>query len=162
MKKLALPILAIALTGCGSFQNTAGVVSATTDLKYYYSDAAVFVQKAQFDEVEQFVVDDSIRILERGKKKFQDYPADRIIPDLPLITLDYVELRSAYMDLRAVVLANKDEYGAREWFVLSRFDTAAQVLDQQFYELTKAQEGSAALMTAIRLAETTLKLASLL
>lgn len=153
---------AVALSGCSAInENAFRFTAAAADVKYYYDDAREFVVKADFTEQEQAIVDESIETMEGVKKRLESLPPDRLL-DITAITVDYYTLRSAYLELREVVIANKEDYGVREWITLTRFDASSNVLDEQFKELLAQAESGAAVMTALRLADTSIKLASLL
>jgi hypothetical protein len=59
-------------------------------------------------------------------------------------------------------LSHKDAYNASEWAVFKEFDQSASVLDREFRQLVEAVEANTALSTALRLADTAIKIGAML
>jgi hypothetical protein len=59
-------------------------------------------------------------------------------------------------------LSHKDAYNASEWAVFEEFDQSASVLDKEFRQLVEAVEANTALSTALRLADTAIKIGAML
>ena len=172
MIKIITAILSfLALSGCAFLQNSTtakalSVVMSATNLTYYYEtgQAVEFVGNAELTDFETTQILEALDQVERSKHRLKSYQKspERIITDLPQITFEYAKLKSAYLSVRQVVLDNESEYADLEWETFVRFDISARTLDEQFQALIEAAEANAAIMTALRLADTALKATSLI
>lgn len=161
---------ALMLSGCMSGMDTAtqslNLVSSATDVKYYYQDGELLthVKQANLSDWEAIELAQAVSAIEASEKKLRAYERQplQIIPNLPLIQVEYDEIKRAYMVIRELVSEHQGDYSAAEWATLTRFDVAVQVLDESFNELVKASEANAATLTALKLADTTIKLVGLL
>jgi hypothetical protein len=167
MKLLLTISLVISLVGC-SLQpsNTLSVISSAADLSYHYESgqAVEFIDNATLTDLEVTVVLEALDQIDRSKsrlKAFTDAP-ERFVTDITLVSFEYAKIKSSYLSIRQVVLDNRDEYTPEEWHVFEEFDSAAGHLDKEFASLVAALEANTALQTAFRLADTAVKIATLL
>lgn len=163
-----IPFLVVtALAGC-SLQpaNTLSVISSAADLSYHYEsgEAVDFIDNAELSDLEVTVVLEALDQIDRSKsrlKAFTDAP-ERFVTDITLVSFEYAKIKSSYLSIRQVVIDNRDEYTHEEWQVFEEFDAAAVHLDKEFAHFVEALEANTALQTAFRLADTAVKIATLL
>lgn len=167
MKGIVLCSLIAVLVGC-SLQptNTLSVIHSAADLSYRYEsgEAVEFIDNAELSDLEVTVVLEALDQIDRSKsrlKAFTDAP-ERFVTDITLVSFEYAKIKSSYLSIRQVVLDNRDEYTPEEWRVFEEFDAAAIHLDKEFSQLVSALEVNTALQTAFRLADTAVKIATLL
>jgi len=166
--KLIIVAAAGALVTACSLQpaNTLSVISSAADLSYHYEsgEAVEFIDNATLTDLEVTVVLEALDQIDRSKarlKAFTDEP-ERFVTDITLVSFEYAKIKSSYLSIRQVVLDNREEYTPEEWRVFEEFDAAAGNLDQRFASLVAALEANTALQTAFRLADTAVKIATLL
>jgi hypothetical protein len=167
MRSLITAAIATFLAAC-SLQpaNTLSVISSAADLSYHYESgqAVEFIDNATLTDLEVTVVLEALDQIDRSKsrlKAFTDEP-ERFVTDITLVSFEYAKIKSSYLSIRQVVLDNREEYTPEEWRVFEEFDAAAGNLDQRFASLVAALEANTALQTAFRLADTAVKIATLL
>jgi hypothetical protein len=71
-------------------------------------------------------------------------------------------VKSAYNDIRSIVIDHFDEYTPIQQAAFIEFDISARTLDEQFVSLVDAVEKNAALMTALRFTDTIIKITAAL
>jgi hypothetical protein len=166
-KSLLSTLFTVIMVGC-SLQpaNTLSVISSAADLSYHYESgqAVEFIDNATLTDLEVTVVLEALDQVDRSKsrlKAFTDAP-ERFVTDITVVSFEYAKIKSSYLSIRQVVLDNRDEYTPEEWHVFEEFDSAAGHLDKEFASLVAALEANTALQTAFRLADTAVKIATLL
>lgn len=172
MKKLFAALLTISLlTGCTSFEQSTTVaalstITAATNLTYYYDsgEAVEFIDNAPLSDMEATQILEALDQADRSRERLHGYKnhPEKILSDLPKIAFEYAKIKSAYLSVRSIVLNHKFDYTQPEWDTFVRFDGAASALDASFSQLVDAAEANAALLTALRLADTALKMAAVL
>jgi hypothetical protein len=167
MKPWVFFCLLIGLTGC-SLQpaNTVSVISSATNLKYYYENgqALEFIDNAGLSDVEITQIIEAMDQIDRSKDRLQvliDSPSQLVL-NIHDVTYEYAKIKAAYLVVRDIALSNQAEYSSEEWRVLTEFDSSAQVLDTQFVDLIEKLETNKALNTALRLADTAIKIGTML
>ena len=167
MKILMVLVATVALSGCFMQPaNTLSVVSSAADLAYHYEsgEAVEFIDNAELTDLEVTVVLEALDQIDRSKGRLKAPMSDpeQLVTEITSVSFEYAKIRSAYLSIRQVVLDNRDEYTPEEWVVFEEFDAAAITLDGQFAEMVSALEANTALQTAFRLADTAIKIATLL
>lgn len=167
MKPWVFFCLLIGLTGC-SLQpaNTLSVISSATNLKYYYENgqAVEFVDNAELTDLEITRILEAMDQIDRSKERLQELvnKPDQLMLGFNTVTFEYAKIKAAYLTVRDIALSNQTEYLPEEWAVLVEFDTSAQILDAEFIGLMDQVNNNQALTTAIGLANTVIKIATLL
>ena len=168
MRTSLYTLLTFGILGGCSFQptNTLSAIHSAADLSYHYESgqAVEFIDNADLSDLEVTVVLEALDQIDRSKsrlKAFTDAP-ERFVTDITLVSFEYAKIKSSYLSIRQVVLDNRDEYTPEEWRVFEEFDAAAIHLDKEFSRLVSALEVNTALQTAFRLADTAVKIATLL
>jgi len=173
MKKLMLGlVLALSLTGCSNIFNmdttkqTLSFVTSATNLKYYYEsgDIVNFIDTVELEEDEITRVLTALESIDRSKKALKVFEDDPrlVITDMETVIFEYQKIKAAYGEIKSVVVENFDEYEPKAKASFVEFDIAARTLDEQFKDMVDAVESNAALMTALRLADTAIKIAATL
>ena len=156
--------------GCAEFgkssENALSVITTSTNLYYYYENGEVvdFLDQAELTDIELTQVLEALDQAERSKARLNMYKEEPllVIEDITQITFQYVKIKSAYLSIRSIVYKHWDEYdeGQQQLFML--FDRYAQKLDDEFEALNVSIESNQAIMTALALASTAVKLSALL
>lgn len=168
MKLLITLAMAIVLAGCSIDQasRTLSVVSSAANVKYYYDngDAVNFVGNAELTSFEAARVLEALERIDNSKKILKAYEDDlkSLVLNIDAISYEYSKIKASYLDIRTVVLSNIDEYQPSEIRTFIEFDDAARHLDQEFSKLVDAVEANATINTAIRFADTVIKIGSIL
>ena len=163
---ILLSSILVGCVGLNTTKQTMAVVSSATNLSYYYinGDIVNFVGNADLTDLETTQVIDAMDLLDRSTKilkKYKENP-DQLFLNMYDVVFQYAKIKSAYLSVRYVVLSNQAEYSAKEWQSFVEFDISAKVLDKQFSDLVDAVEANAAVMTALNLANTAIKVGSML
>ena len=166
---LAGLVLSLAVTGCTTFDTstrTLSVVTSATNLSYYYTNGDIvnFVGHAELSEMELTSVLEALDQIDRSKQILQHYKdkPDQLVLNIEDVAFQYAKIKSAYLSIRSVVLDNFDEYGPVELRSFQEFDRSAQVLDIEFEALVEAVETNTAIVTALNLANTAIKVGAML
>ena len=168
MKKILAIALILTLSGCsaGPTAQTLAVVSSAADLTYHYESGHVvdFIGNAELSDLEITVVLEALDQVDRSKARINAMLDDpgQFVSGIELVSFEYAKIRSAYLSVRQVVLSNLGEYSPHELKAFDEFDTAARHLDVEFAAVVESIETDIAMQTALRLADTALKIASLL
>lgn len=165
-----LVVVLVFSSGCAEFGKTTvnalSVVTTSTNLVYYYDNGEVvdFIDKAKLTDLEIIQVIEALDQADRSRAKLQGYKDNPalLIENIAEISFQYVKIKGAYMSIRSIVHTHWDEYteGQRQMFLL--FDKYALQLDTQFAKLNQSIETNQAIATALALASTGIKMASLL
>lgn len=172
MKKLTLGlVLALSMTGCSGFnmdatKQTLSFVTSAANLKYYYEsgDVVNFIDSVELTDDEITRVITALEAIDKSKKTlkvFEDEPK-MVITDMETVIYEYQKIKAAYGEIKSVVVTNFDDYKPKAKASFIEFDVAARTLDEQFKDMVDAVERNAALMTALRLADTAIKIAATL
>jgi hypothetical protein len=167
MKGLAICSLVTLMVGC-SLQpsNTLSIISSAADLSYHYEsgEAVDFIDNAELTDLEVTIVLEALDQIDRSKSRLKTLADDpeRFVTDITLVSFEYAKIKSSYLSIRQVVLDNRDEYTPEEWQVFEEFDAAAIHLDKEFSRLVSALDANTALQTALRLADTAIKIGAML
>ena len=163
--------IGLLLPACASISNIPGtntitLVSAAVDLAYKYEsgESVNFVGNARLNEAEINTVLAALDTVDKSRerlKKYRDTPLN-IAADIDLITLDYQQVKQAYIQVREIAVAHKDEYSPDEWQTLQVFDYGAIQLSKSFLLFSDAMQTNTAISQTLTLADTALKLAALL
>jgi len=158
MKKLMLGLLfASFLMGCSSVSTqTLKFVTSATNVKYYYENGEVVDFVGSVD-----LSDASIAIIIEKFKELENNPST-IVTHFEVVTYEYSKVKSAYNDIRSIVIDHFDEYTPIQQAAFIEFDISARTLDEQFVSLVDAVEKNAALMTALRFTDTIIKITAAL
>ena len=172
MKKLTLGlVLALSMTGCSGFnmdttKQTLSFVTSAANLKYYYEsgDVVNFIDSVELTDQEITRVITALEAIDKSKKTLKVFEDDPklMITDMETVIYEYQKIKAAYENIKSVVVVHFDEYEPKAKASFIEFDASARTLDQQFKDMTDAIESNAALMTALRLADTAIKLAAIL
>ena len=168
MKKLMLGLLfASFLMGCSSVSTqTLKFVTSATNVKYYYENGGVvdFVGSVDLSDASIAIIIDALDTIDEAKKKFKELENNpsTIVTHFEVVTYEYSKVKSAYNDIRIIVIDHFDEYTPIQQAAFIEFDISARTLDEQFVSLVDAVEKNAALMTALRFTDTIIKITSTL
>lgn len=161
---MALAVLA----GCTMHTGTQAltVAASAANVKFYYENgqAVDFLDNAELTEQEAETVVEALLTIDKAKARLNALaaePADLVI-NLSAVQSEYLQIRSAYSQLRHIVIANMDEYAPEELAALEAFDRSALALEREFTDLVRMAESSAAFVTALRLADTAIKIAAVM
>lgn len=162
---MACSLIAL-LVGCSAPANTLSVISSAADLSYHYEsgEAVEFIDNADLSDLEITVVLEALDQIDRSKARLKALTDDpeQFVTGITLVSFEYAKIKSSYLSIRQVVIDNQGEYTPEEWYVFEEFDAAARQLDVEFANLVSALETNTALQTAFRLADTVVKIATLL
>ena len=170
MKKTILAlILATTLAGCSGLntsERTLSVITSATNIAYYYEngEAVEFIDNAPLSDLEMTMVLEAFDQIDRSKgilKYYRDNP-DKMVLNIQDVSFQYAKIKSSYLSIRNIVITHKGDYTAYEWSVFEDFDQAAITLDEEFKALVGALEANTALITALRLADTAIKIGAML
>jgi hypothetical protein len=167
MKGLAICSLVTLMVGC-SLQpaNTLSIISSAADLSYHYEsgEAVDFIDNAELTDLEVTIVLEALDQIDRSKSRLKALADDpeRFVTDITLVSSEYAKIKSSYLSIRQVVIDNREEYTPEEWQVFEEFDAAAIHLDKEFSRLVSALDANTALQTALRLADTAIKIGAML
>lgn len=147
-------------------QSTLTTVSAAANLRYYYEDGRVleFIDSVPLTEKEIDTILLSLNEIDAVKKKLKVYeetPA-QLIQDIDFITMDYLRMKNAYVQIRTVVIQNFDSYSPQAQKAFTEFDKSAIHLDATVTELYKTAAGSESVKYLIAMADLAFKVAALL
>lgn len=168
MKLLITLVMVVVLAGCSIDQasRTLSVISSATNIKYYYDngDAVNFVGNAELTSSEAARVLTALERIDNSKKILKTYEDDpkSIVLHIDAISHEYSKIKASYLDIRTVVINNINEYQPNEIRTFIEFDDAANHLDQEFLKLVDAVEANTTINTAIRFADTVIKIGSIL
>jgi hypothetical protein len=167
-KVVATLFLGSVLTGCSldTTNRTLSVITSATNIAYTYENgqAVKFIDNAPLTDLEITMVLEAFDQIDRSKsvlKHYRDNP-DALVLNIQDVSFQYAKIKSAYLSIREIVLSHKDAYNASEWAVFKEFDQSASVLDKEFRQLVEAVEANTALSTALRLADTAIKIGAML
>lgn len=163
------------LTGCETLRNyspfqlasaTLTTVSAAANLRYYYEDGRVleFLDSVPLTEQEIDTILTALNEIDAVKKKlkvYEDTPA-QLIQDIDFITLDYMRMKNAYVQIRTVVIQNFDSYSPQAQRAFVEFDASAVHLDKTVVELYKTASASESVRYVLAMADLAFKVAALL
>lgn len=164
---VSLAIICCFIAACSTTGSHAlSVVASATNVTYYYENgqAVEFIDNADLTDDEVVIVLESLEQIDKSKrmlKPYRDNPA-LLIRDIDNVQYEYSKIKDAYIDIRYIVLDNKDEYNSYEWDTFMKFDTSVIVLDEQFDQLIESTKSGAAVSTAMTFADTAIKLAAIL
>lgn len=164
-------LLGLLLSGCSGYLSLPGVnslslVTAAVDLAYQYENGEEvnFVGNAQLNEAEIATVLAALDTVDKSRerlKKYRDTPLN-ITADMDLISIDYRQVKQAYIQVREIAIAHKLEYSPAEWQALTLFDYGAVELSKSFELFVEDMLHTEAISQTLILADTALKLAALL
>lgn len=157
------------IAGCTTPMNTdkaTDLLASTVNLKYYMDNDRIvdIIDNANLTEEETAVLVAALAKVDTADKLLREIEQDpiKLVTKLDTIALGYTNIKAAYLDVKEVVLAHKDEYSEVELRAFSQFDDAAKVLDVQFTEFVVGLRPVEAVTTASKLADTAFKLAAVL
>lgn len=163
---LVLGIAATTLAGCASAPDTLSVISSATNIAYEYEQGRVvdYVDNVELSNLDQTRVLEALDQIDRSKAIIEDYmdKPDHLLLNIHDVSFQYAKIKASYLSIREIVITNRDLYSALEWNTFVQFDQDAQTLDAQFKDLVEAVETRVAMATAIRLADTVIKIGALL
>jgi hypothetical protein len=170
MKYLILAFFMIMLFGCAysstTTKKTLATITSATTIAYHYTDGELvtFVGNATLTDLELTSVLEALDQIDRSKDILKNYKDDpeQLISNIQDIAYQYAKIKSAYLSVRSVVEDNWSEYTPAEQRAFYEFDGAAEELDRQFSDLVDAVEANTALTTALRLADTAIKIGAML
>jgi len=166
MKKL-LPLFLL-LSGCSLQQadSSLKVINSYATLEYYYSDGSIvnYINEAELTNVESILINQAFEEVNKVQSRLKDIKKDpkKIIENIGLIAFEYSKLKMSYLSVRNVILLHEKEYSQEAWMTFVKFDGAAIILNNQFEEMLSKSESNAALLTAIRFADTIVKLVKII
>lgn len=151
----------------GCTQLTTQILSvslAAAELEYYYEDgqAVDFVGEVQLTDLELSLVIDSLDQIDASKKKIRLLKTEYRLDSMKDIIREYNLIKSSYLVIRRVVIINIDKYSYEAIQTFYRIDEVAKTLDDRFTLLIYEVRRQEALMTTIQLADTVIKIATLL
>ncbi len=167
-KIVATLFLGAVLTGCSldTTNRTLSVITSATNIAYTYENGQIvkFIDNAPLSDLEITMVLEAFDQIDRSKsvlKHYRDNP-DALVLNIQDVAFQYAKIKSSYLSIRQIVLSHKDSYNASKWATFEEFDQSAHTLDKEFRQLVEAVEANIALVTALRLADTAIKIGSLL
>lgn len=161
--------LIVSLSGCELFQTTntsLSVLTSAVNVKYLYETgkAVEFIDKANLSEQEVTKVLVSLEQTDKSREKLsliEDNPSI-LITNLTEVILEYSKVKTAYQDIRYIVHNHWNEYSNEEKHVFLEMDTSVNILDKQFTDFLKAKENNQALQSVLVLANTILRISSMM
>jgi len=164
-------IVTILMAGCvagNTTQSALSVLTSATNISYTYNEndneIVTFVDNAKLTEMETVSVLEAMDQVERSRARLIRYRDDALdlIQHIDKVTLQYSKIKSSYISVRFIVKSHWDEYDVPTQQVFLTFDENAILLDQEFTKLVGAIKSDQAIMTALNLATTSLRLASMM
>ena len=171
MKHIFMSILLIASLGACSInpgkqtQVLSLMVAAANIAAVYDSGEPVeFLDNAPLTDDEIATVVDALDIGDAALAKFKgiEKRPGELANIIPNLSAEYAKVKVAYMSVREVAVAHRDDYTAEEWEVLSSFDVIAKEIDQQFVGFLETASEQEAILQVLALTATALQVAALL
>ena len=138
----------------------------TVEQLLYYYDGNITQSLASVDLTEQEwdTISESLEVANRVRESLKIYMQNPtlITSDINIISNEYQRISAAYLQIREIALANKDEYSLYVWHSFEAFDAFAIRLNTNFIELVSTAEANEAVLNALYLANSVVRVAALL
>lgn len=168
IRGLLLGLCLTVLTACSldTTNRTLSVITSATNIAYHYEngEAVRFIDNAPLSDLEITMVLEAFDQIDRSKQILKHYKSnpDKLILNIQDVSFQYAKIKSSYLAIRDIVISHKPSYSHVEWATFNEFDQSARLLDIEFKALVDAVEASTAMQTALRLADTAIKIGAML